>query len=271
MANDMHGACHTDKLELARLHIGCAGWALSKDAQAAFAPDGSHLERYASRLNAVEINSSFYRPHKPATYARWAASVPPGFRFSVKLPKAITHERRLADGQGLLDAFLAEVGQLGDKLACLLVQLPPSLAWSADRADAFFTMLRERHAGHTVIEPRHASWFKADGLALLAHHRIGLVRADPAPCAGAAWPLASACDDDAAGIAYYRLHGSPRIYHDTYDQAYLQALAHRLRADARRFDAVWCVFDNTAMGAATFNALDLVDLLGKRAAPQNRK
>jgi aspartate/methionine/tyrosine aminotransferase len=56
----------------------------------------------------VEINSSFYRPHRPSTYERWAASVPASFRFSVKVPRSITHERRLADADALLDAFLAE-------------------------------------------------------------------------------------------------------------------------------------------------------------------
>ncbi|RZL04194.1 MAG: DUF72 domain-containing protein [Rubrivivax sp.] len=257
----MHGACHQDT---GRFAIGCAGWALPKDAQQAFTPEGSHLERYASRLNAVEINSSFYRPHKPATYARWAASVPPGFRFSVKLPKAITHERRLAGCQDLVDTFLAEAGQLGDKLGCLLVQLPPSLGWHAERVDAFFTMLRERHAGHVVVEPRHASWFSADASALLAPHHIDLALADPAPCAGASWPLAPANGDASSRIAYYRLHGSPRIYYDRYDPAYLNALADRLQADARRFESVWCVFDNTALGAATFNALELSELLKGR-------
>ena len=263
MTNAMHGACH---LANVRLHIGCAGWALPKEARAAFLPEGSHLERYASRLNAVEINSSFYRPHKPATYARWAASVPLDFRFSVKLPKAITHERRLVDCQDLLDTFLAEAGQLGDKLGCLLVQLPPSLAFQADRADAFFTLLRERHAGHAVIEPRHTSWFGADGSALLARHRVGLVLADPAPCTGVAWALAHE-GDVSAQIAYYRLHGSPHIYHDTYGQACLKALSHRMREEAQHVESVWCVFDNTALGAATFNALDLVDLLKQATLP----
>lgn len=248
--------------------IGCAGWALPKEAQDLFAPEGSHLERYASRLSGVEINSSFYRPHKPATYARWAASVPADFRFSVKVPKAITHERRLADCQDLLEAFLLEAGQLGPKLGCLLVQLPPSLAFNSDRAEGFFGMLRARHEGPAVIEPRHASWFGEQSAALLARHRIDLVLADPAPCAGAAWPLAGAAagHQPSARVAYYRLHGSPRIYYDNYDEAYLQALAHRLHDDAQRFEAVWCVFDNTALGAATFNALQLVDLLKRTSS-----
>lgn len=259
MTIDMHGACH---LDVSRFQIGCAGWALPKEAQDAFTSEGSHLQRYASRLTAVEINSSFYKPHKPATYARWAVSVPPEFRFSVKLPKAITHERRLADCEGLVDAFLSEAGQLGDKLGCLLVQLPPSLCLDPLGADVFFAMLRERHAGHVVVEPRHASWFCAEGSALLTSHRIDLVLADPAPCVGAAWSLPDGAGGDvSARMAYYRLHGSPRVYYDSYDKAFLQALAQRLDDDAQRFESVWCVFDNTALGAATVNALDLVKLL----------
>ena len=97
---------------------------------------GSHLERYGAILNAVEINSSFYRPHRTATYERWAASVPEDFRFAVKVPKAITHERRLKDVGDLLDRFLSEVSGLGPKLGPLLVQLPPSLSFQAGIADS---------------------------------------------------------------------------------------------------------------------------------------
>jgi len=79
----------------ATLFVGCAGWSLPREQWPAFAAEGTHLQRYASRFNAVEINSSFYRPHLPKTYARWAQSVPPGFRFSVKVPQRITHELRL--------------------------------------------------------------------------------------------------------------------------------------------------------------------------------
>src|ERR1700710_2034231 len=107
------------------VRIGCAGWSLPRAEASHFAAAGSHLERYVARFEAVEINSSFHRPHRPATYARWAASVPPSFRFSVKVPKAITHDLRLRDAHGLLQTFLAEAAGLGDRLGCLLVQLPP--------------------------------------------------------------------------------------------------------------------------------------------------
>ncbi|MGZ8413013.1 MAG: DUF72 domain-containing protein, partial [Gemmatirosa sp.] len=101
--------------------IGTAGWSLPKAEQHAFPGEGTHLERYAARFPAVEINSSFYRPHRPATYARWAASVPADFRFAVKVPRTITHERRLRDVDDLLDAFLGEARGLGASLGCLLV------------------------------------------------------------------------------------------------------------------------------------------------------
>src|SRR6476661_9254278 len=86
--------------------IGCAGWAIPKKHASEFPTEGSHLARYAGRLPAVEINSSFYRPHQPATYVKWAASVPDDFQFAVKVPKAATHDRRLVDVEDILDRFL---------------------------------------------------------------------------------------------------------------------------------------------------------------------
>src|ERR1700742_2007789 len=139
--------------------IGTAGWSGPAREAAGTAATGSHLERYAHRLTAVEINSSFYRPHRATTYARWAASTPADFRFSVKIPKAMTHERKLEDCDALLDRFVAEVAGLGDKLGVLLVQLPPKSVLNKRVAAAFFRALRKRIAVPVALEPRHASWF----------------------------------------------------------------------------------------------------------------
>jgi uncharacterized protein YecE (DUF72 family) len=79
------------------IRIGCAGWNLPSAKADAFPGPGSHLERYARVLRAVEVNSSFYRPHRRETWERWAGSVPVDFRFSVKVPRQITHFRRLRD------------------------------------------------------------------------------------------------------------------------------------------------------------------------------
>ena len=89
------------------IRIGTAGWTVPKAVAEKFPGEGGHLARYAGRFDAVEINSSFYRPHRPATYARWAASVPHGFRFAMKIPREITHTRRLADAMDPLDRFLS--------------------------------------------------------------------------------------------------------------------------------------------------------------------
>jgi uncharacterized protein YecE (DUF72 family) len=235
------------------IHIGCAGWAIPKEHSAKFPAEGTHLARYARELTAVEINSSFYRPHKPATYRKWAESVPEEFRFAVKVPREVTHVRRLVDAEDLLDRFLSEATALGEKLGPLLVQLPPSLEFSAVIAEKFLKSLQERFDGDVVLEPRHTSWFEARADQLIARSRVARVAADPPVVRGGAGP------GGWEGLVYYRLHGSPKIYYSDYALEYLDVLAERLTAAAARSIAVWCIFDNTAAGAATANALCVLD------------
>ena len=240
--------------------VGTAGWTLPRAEQPEFPSEGSHLARYAARFPVAEINSSFHRPHRPSTWARWAAEVPPHFRFSAKLPKTITHERRLADAEELLDTFLGEAGALGEKLACLLVQLPPSLELDPAVAERFFAALRARTGVRVACEPRHPGWFTDQADALLAGLGVARVAADPARVPAAAEP------GGASELVYHRLHGSPRMYYSAYDGDYLRALAPRLRADAAARE-VWCIFDNTAAGAAARNALDLLGELDHGGMP----
>ncbi|MDB5468578.1 MAG: hypothetical protein JWR84_138 [Caulobacter sp.] len=230
------------------IRIGTAGWAVPRAVAGQFPTEGTGLQRYADRLDCAEINSTFYRPHKLAIYARWRDSVPPGFRFAVKLRKTITHEARLADCAGLLRDFAAEVSGLGDRLGPLLVQLPPSLTFDPAVARTFFDDLRAVWEGRVAIEPRHASWFDDEPERLLIDHRIARVAADPAPHPMAAtpggWP----------DFAYWRLHGSPRMYFSPYEPERLDGLAKALTSGPA--DA-WCIFDNTASGAAAADALAL--------------
>ncbi|WP_411380609.1 DUF72 domain-containing protein [Pseudomonas sp. MPB26] len=236
----------------AALYIGCAGWSLPRESWPAFAGEGTHLQRYASRFNAVEINSSFYRPHLAKTYERWGQSVPPTFRFSVKVPKRITHELRLQRCETALDEFLAQCVQLGAKLGCLLVQLPPSLHFEPVVASVFFRALRQRFTGDVVLEPRHPSWLAAEGL--LQDLQIGRVAADP--------PVIETGDAPAGwqGVRYWRLHGSPRIYHSAYGPQRVQALSRLLSRSVQDSVPTWCIFDNTASGHATSDGLRLLDL-----------
>ncbi|MGK5027577.1 DUF72 domain-containing protein [Janthinobacterium sp. RB2R34] len=233
---------------MSTLYIGTAGWGISSAASNHFPTEGSHLQRYGLVLNCAEINTSFYRPHQPSTYARWADSVPDGFRFSVKLPRTITHELRLKNYAAQLARFAGEVAHLKDKLGCVLVQLPPSLRFDAIVASSFFNDLRGYFTGMLAFEARHASWFDEAATTLLRASAITRVRADPP--AGQPGPHVQTAD-----VAYIRLHGSPKIYYSDYPPEFLAALALELRTQVA--NGSWCIFDNTASGAALFNALDL--------------
>jgi len=232
-------------------NIGCAGWGVASGRPEQFPTGSSVLQRYAARLSAVEINSSFYRPHRRSTYERWAASVPEHFRFSVKLPKAITHLAKLQECRDLLSAFVDQTAGLGHKLGCLLVQLPPSLAFDPVHL-AFFRELSTLTLAPVVCEPRHPSWFTPEVDAQLAALRIGRVAADPAITPQASVPVGF------QQMAYYRWHGSPRMYYSAYPPSALQTLAQAVERSAT---APWVIFDNTAAGAAVDNAFKLLDFL----------
>ncbi len=238
------------------LRIGCAGWSLPVLPEHLREKARSQLQRYADQFDTVEINSSFYRLHRPATYARWAQSVPEHFRFSAKLPRAISHQRRLKDCAAELEAFLAGVTELGEKLGVLLVQLPPTLAFDMPVAERFFADLRERHAGAVACEPRHVSWFALEAERLLRAYSIARAGADPARVPRAAVPGGD------HRIEYVRLHGSPHMYYDAYDDAALRRVARRLSRRTTVTRERWCLFDNTARGAAQVDAVRLRRLLG---------
>ncbi len=235
------------------IFTGCAGWSLGREHSAAFTAEGTHLQRYAARLNCAEINSSFYRPHRQQTYQRWAASVPVGFRFSVKVPKLISHVQRLQACDQALDEFVLQCSGLGDRLGCLLVQLPPSLAFDESVVEAFFISLRRCFPGPVVLEPRHESWTGAE--ALLVHYHIAQVAVDPSRISTDStprgWP----------GLKYWRLHGSPRIYYSPYELPRLERLGVELQTATAEGQSAWCIFDNTASGAALGNALTLAQCL----------
>ncbi len=239
------------------LRIGCAGWSIPRQSSDHFAAGASHLHRYAQVLNACEINSSFYRPHKTDTWERWRESVPDNFRFSVKVPKTITHENKLKSASELLPPFLRQISVLKDKLGPIFFQLPPSLVFDYDIARQFLTVFRGGYQGLAVWEPRHRSWFSDEADHLLKEFQIARVAADPAcvPAAGQPGGYGS--------LVYFRLHGSPRRYYSSYEDGALELLASQVLRFARKAEA-WCVFDNTASGAAIANALSLVGKIGKQ-------
>ncbi|NGP17307.1 DUF72 domain-containing protein [Devosia aurantiaca] len=230
--------------------IGTAAWSVGHSLPG-FAQEGSALERYASVFSVVEVNSSFYRRHQRSTWQRWHDAVPEGFRFSVKLIRTATHEKALVGVEDDIALFFEDLAPLGDKLGAVLVQLPPKLAFDPLVARAFFEAVRRQTSVPVYLEPRHVSWAEAevdDGL--LADVEVGRVLADPQK-----EELAAA----AKGARYLRLHGSPKIYYSAYSD---EALRHYAGLVTLAPEPVWCIFDNTASGAALRDAMRLREMVG---------
>jgi len=237
------------------IRIGCAGWSIASRQASLFGDGDSVLARYSTRFSVVEVNSTFHRAHRPDTYGRWAAAVPRAFRFSVKLPRTITHDARLVGSGPLLRAFAQEISGLGSKLGGILVQLPPSLAFDSRVAGNFLKAMRAAFTVPIACEPRHASWFAPKVDALWERFDVARVAADP--------PVAVPPDTPGAAGAwrYFRLHGAPRMYYSSYEEGRLRELAVALRKTDRARRNAWCIFDNTAHSHAVENAAQLAHML----------
>jgi uncharacterized protein YecE (DUF72 family) len=237
------------------LIVGTAGWAVPRQDAERFPAEGTSLQRYATAFGGVEINSSFHGPHRQATWARWSDSVPSDFKFAVKIPKTISHQHKLIDCDAVVTDFIGQVAALGEKLAILLLQLPPKLEFDPDAAADFLQLLTSSTSAAIVCEPRHPSWFEAGADALLERFRVARVAADPALSGAAAEP------GGWRGLSYWRLHGSPHMYRSSYDPDRLASYARRIREEQAAGRAAWCMFDNTAASAATGDALALQELV----------
>ncbi len=199
----------------------------------------------------MEINSTFRRSHKPQTWERWRDSVPDRFRFAVKGPSTTTHGGSLDPAP--LPAFFTEIATLNESLGPVLFQFPPKQAFDRSSAVAFFQRVRDLFDGDVVCEPRHAEWFTEVAEKVLEKFRVARVSADPS------WTIDRARTHGGfSGLRYYRLHGSPRTYYSEYSGEFLKSLAAELRQSNV---PTWCIFDNTASGAAFGNALSLQRLL----------
>ena len=238
----------------ANVRVGTAGWSIPRPAAFRFDSVGTHLERYSRLLRCAEINSSFHRPHTTATYAKWRDSTPVDFRFAVKLPRMITHDLKLQDARESFVAFLAQTDGLADKRGPILVQLPPSLSFDLSIVTRFLDVVRKVYDGPMVCEPRHPTWFSFAVASLLDQYRISRAAADPAVVPEATAPAGW------SRVAYFRLHGSPRKYWSRYEQDAIAMLAATIR-NVSTAEEVWCVFDNTASGAAIENACELRERL----------
>jgi uncharacterized protein YecE (DUF72 family) len=280
------------------IRVGISGWRY-EPWRGHWYPDDlvqrRELEYTAGKLDAVEVNGTFYSLQRPDSFRAWRDETPDDFRFAIKGGRFITHIKRLNIEPDTLGNFFAQgLLALGPKLGPVLWQVPPTLKFDAERVERFLAMLpsdthqladlasrhdgKLRHGAVTqadakrpvrhVMEVRHASFRDEAFVKLLRRYRVGLVLAETP----GHWEWA---EDVTCPVVYLRMHGSEQMYEGSYGQAALRRLARRLRtwagggepakpdriadlaARKRKGRQVWCFFDNTMKRQAPFDALQM--------------
>jgi uncharacterized protein YecE (DUF72 family) len=233
--------------DAARIRIGTSGWYYDHWEAVLYPPKLPKAKRfaaYAEHFDTVEVNATFYRLPSASMAEGWHRQAPPGFLFVAKASKRITHNHKLADAAEPLAQFLRAVEPLGEKLAVVLFQLPPSLHQDLARLEDFLALLPP--APRAAFEFRHPSWESDATFDLLRRHRaIHCVVSSPD------YPFAEA---HTADIAYYRMHGTDRRYASSYSDEWLADLARKLVALARGGTTCFAFFNNDAEGHAVRNA-----------------
>ncbi|CAB4243662.1 conserved protein of unknown function [Methylacidimicrobium sp. AP8] len=251
--------------DLPRVYVGTSGWNYPDWRPILYgeAPRRDWLALYARRFLAVEVDSSFYRRHRPETYRRWAESTPPEFAFALKGHRFVTHVKRLQEVGEAVRRQVEDASPLGGKLKAFLWQLPGSFRKDLGRLESFAKVLAgSRNGPRHVLEFRHPSWFDEEVFRLLKSCRIGSCQSDAAD-----WPRWDAVTTD---LVFVRLHGSQATYRSAYSENELVSWACRIGSWRRDGCTVHVYFDNTAQGAAVDNALKLLALLRPQRPTESR-
>lgn len=237
--------------------VGTSGWQYS-DFKATFYPEdlpsAARLAYYAERLRTVEINSTFYHMPCVATVQKWADETPEIFHITVKLNRYFTHTKKLAVDDEFcakLDEFLTAVMTLGDKIAVVLVQLPPSLRCDLATLQAFLDAIDGRVT--IALECRHESWINAEVREMLeTYQALWVINDSPDKWPTAPWVI--------GGMVYLRMHGRERLYASSYSSEELANMITMLRELGAT--SGWIYFNNTVGGAAIRNALVMQERVG---------
>jgi uncharacterized protein YecE (DUF72 family) len=217
----------------------------------------SRLHYYASLFNSIEINSTFHKMPMVSTIQKWVASVPPGFQFSFKLSKSITHVKGLVFNPGDIDLFMETIVHAGDKRGCLLLQFPPSLKIDKfTQLEKLLTNIKRadpHQLWKVALEFRNTSWYDKKAYDLLREHKMSMVIQDlPAS--------ATPTSFSKAGFVYLRFHGPDGRYRGSYSDEFLRGYAQYIKTWIDEEKMVYCYFNNT-MGDAVKNLQTLNQLL----------
>jgi uncharacterized protein YecE (DUF72 family) len=240
-------------MAIQRIKIGCSGWYYRHWQGRVYPPDlpdHQWFDHYQRTFDTVELNAPFYHWPRPATVRKWAQEAGPGFQYSIKVNRLITHLKRFAGTGRLVREFCLSARVLGGHMGCFLFQLPPSFHYTPARLRSIVRQLGSHH--RNAVEFRHPNWWNEDVFA--AFRTAGLIF-----CSVSAPELP---DDvmQTAGAIYIRCHGAQQWYRYDYSDAELAAWAKKIRAS--RAQEVWIYFNNDFQGCAFRNAQTLKQLLG---------
>jgi uncharacterized protein YecE (DUF72 family) len=231
------------------VHVGTSGWSYDHWDGVLYppgTPPRDRLAHYVRRFGTVELNASFYRWPRTATFAGWRRRLPPGFQLSVKAPRGLTHAKRLYAPETWVGRLTECWHELGDRRAVLLVQLAPTQERDDARLDFFLGLLPDWV--RVTVEFRHPSWDDAEVYALLERHGAAYC-----VMSGAGLPCVLRAT---APFVYVRLHGpdAGHLYAGSYPDTDLRWWADRVGEWARDGRDVYVYFNNDGEGHAVRNA-----------------
>ena len=244
-------------MKKAKIYIGTSGWSYKHWRERFYPADlqpTEYLHYYHYYFPVAEINTSFYHLPTPSAVESWAGQVSEPFRFCPKISRFITHIKKLNDPEQTLPRFFDVFDGIQHQLGPVLLQLPPNLAYHADKVRHFFELLTMYKDYSFAIEPRHASWLEEDAINLLKEFEISFVIAD----SGQRWPSGEFIT---AGNVYLRFHGPDGSYAKSSSSQVLQEYAHKILQWYKNGHTVWAFFDNDGNGYAVRNAQALIDML----------
>lgn len=243
-------------MEKENIYIGCSGF-YNNDWKGSLYPEDAKskdfLTLYSKEFNAVEINSTFYRKPTAKTLLKWFEETPKDFRFFIKIPKGISHERRLKDCKEEIQEFSEHIQtHLKEKLSGFLYQFPHSFKNTEENLNLIIQNLDFDYLN--VIEFRNDSWWNDEIYSILRSKKIIF--------SGVSFP-GNLPDDfiiNNAELFYYRLHGKPILYKSEYPENEMKILAENILKSKRKG---FVFFNNTWGTAAVKNAIELNKILQK--------
>lgn len=233
-----------------KYHIGCSGF-YNTDWKGSFYPGDSQnkdfLKLYSQTFDIVEINSTFYRKPTAKTLQKWVDETPDYFKFFIKIPKTISHQKPFENRLEEILEFCNHIQtQLGKKLVGFLFQFPPSFQNTSENLN----WLKENtpHNHLIVVEFRHISWWNDEVFRIFKENKWIF--------SGTSFPRNLPEDIIVTNpkIGYYRLHGKPTLYKSPYSEEFLKDLANKIKETDKEF---YIMFNNTWGKSAIENALYL--------------